>query len=167
MPDVQYCEAADVEKLAGELAVDLRTDDDTAGEDAAALVPRAIDYASRRVDFYCVPPYSPAGLAGNGWVRDVAVTLAVYWLCLRRLNDVPGSVAAEREERLQELQMVREGKAQVPGAAPSRRPVTVTNQLVDLRRANGQVRTDRSRSTGAAKGYRRPTDPTAEALGDR
>lgn len=163
MADLVYTTAAEVSDLAGELAVDLRTDDGS----ELALMAAAIDYASGRIDFYTIPPYSQLVLAGSRWVRDVATVFALHWLCLRRLNEAPKSLESDREERLEELKLIQEGKAQVPGVARSRRPVTVTNQRIDLRRFNNNPRSDRARSTGAPGDYRRPTDPEGEALGDR
>lgn len=163
MADPTYTTAGAVNDLAGELAIDLRTDDGS----EATLVASAIDYASGRIDFYTVPPYSQTALAASRWIRDVATIFALHWLCLRRLNEAPASLETERKERLDELHLIKEGKASVPGVARSRRPVTVTNQRIDLRRLNNQPRSDRARSTGAPGDYRRPTDPEGEALGDR
>ncbi len=159
MPDLAYCAAADVTALAGEMAVELRTDDlaDPLDDD---FITDAIDYASGRIDFYC-SRYAQAELAANRWVKGVAVLIALRKLCQRRLNSVPDAVEAEWEERRAELELVQKGQGQVPGAAASRRALAVTNYTVDLRRRNNQVRVDRSRSTGVAKDYLRPTDPTA------
>lgn len=156
MPDLAYTTADAITALAGDLAVDLRADDG----DLEALLAAAVDHASGRVDFYCAR-YAGAELAANRWVAGVATLIALRWLSLRRLNEVPKSVEAEWEERRAELELIQKGKAVVPNAATSRRPVTVTNPHTDLRRTNNQVRVDRSRSTGVANDYRRPTDPTA------
>jgi len=157
--ELAYCAADDVEALAGEMGVELRLDDLDAGEDITFL-DDAIDYASGRIDFYC-SRYAGTELAANRWVKGVAVLIALRKLCQRRLNAVPESVELEWEERQKELELVRQGKAAVPNAANARRPVAVTNYMIDQRRVNNQVRVDRSRSTGVAKDYRRPTDPTA------
>lgn len=151
-----YTTAAAVEALAGTYAVDLRTDDGT----ESALVAAAIAYANGRVDFYC-QRYANAELAAQQWVQDVATLIALRWLCLRRLNDVPKSLETEWAERKEELELVREGKATVPGAAATRRPLTVTNYGVDDRRFNGKVRVDTNRSTGVPGDLPRRTDPTA------
>ena len=152
-----YTTAEKVTLLAGAIAVDLRTDDD----DATDLLIEAVNYATGQVDFYC-SRYSAAELAANQWVQDVATFIAVRWLCMHRLNKPPRSIKAEWEDTLKpQLERIQEGKADVPRAAESRRAVTVTTQRVDLRKANNQIVTDRSRSTGAAQGYRRPTDYNA------
>lgn len=159
MADLAYCESDDVVALAGQMAVDLRLDDLT-GVDAVAFMADAIDYASGRIDFYC-SKYGQAELAGNRWVKGIAVLIALRKLASRRLNKPSKAIEAEWEERQAELELIRTGRGRVPGAATSRRPVTVTNPHVDLRRTNNQVRVDKARSTGVAKDYRRPTDPTA------
>lgn len=157
MADLAYCTADDVIALAGQMAIDLRTDD---VPDLDAHMAAAIDWASGRIDFYC-GRYAASELAANRWVKGVAEFLTVKWLCTHRLNDVPTAIETEWEERKQELQTILDRKAEVPRAARSRRPITVTGYHVDLRRWNNQIRVDRSRSTGVAKDYKRPTDPTA------
>lgn len=152
----EYTTAGAIAELAGQLALDLRTDDD----DGPSLVTAAIAAATSRVDFYC-GRYPMADLAASAWVNDVATFVAVRWLCMRRLNEVPASIEQEWEERREELELIRQGKAAVPRVAVSRRPGTVTNRTVDLRRFNNQTRQNGPMSTGAGSGYPRPTDPTA------
>jgi len=156
MADLAYTDADAVAARIGQLGLDLRTDDDS----QPTLVEAAIDYGSARVDFYCGggTRYAPAELAASRWVQAVATLAAVMWLCRHRLNEVPASILEEWEEFLAELQAIQKGTAEVPGAARSRRGATVTNQRVDLRLANNNNRTDRGRSTGVAKDYKRPVD---------
>lgn len=158
MADLAYTTSGDVTSLAGSLAVDLRTDDGV----EADLMAEAIDYASADVDFYTQGKYAAADLAENRWAKHAATAFALEYLCIRRLNDVPTSLAEMCERYRKLLQLVLEGKAQVPGAARSRRPGTVTNYVPDLRRLNNQMRRDPNRSTGArASSYRVMTDPTS------
>lgn len=157
MPNTAYTTSAAIVTLAGERAVDLRSDDAERDE----LMDEAIDHGSSQIDFYTQGKYLEADLAASRYVNDAATAFALEYWCLRRLNDTPKAVSAWADRFRDQLQMVLEGKAGIPGAARSRRPVTVTNQRVDLRRPNNQVRTDTTRSTGVAKDYVRPTDPTA------
>lgn len=150
-----YTDATAINLLAGQVGVDLRADDATEAE----VVAEAVEYAGGEVDFAAQGRWS--GLDAVRWVRNCATHFALEWLCLRRLNAVPESLAAACERYRQQLALVAQGKLVIPGAARSRRPVTVTNQTVDLRRPNNQVRTDRSRSTGVANNYPRPTDTNA------
>lgn len=155
--DTPYTDAPAVLAIGGELGVDLRSDDVPNLDDQMT---RAIAFATGRVDFYCAR-YAAADLAASQWVQDVAAFLAVRWLCLHRLNDVPKAIEAEWEDRQQELELIRVGKASVPRIAVARRPGVATNYKVDLRRFNNQVRVDPARSTGQARGYVRPVDQTA------
>lgn len=155
--DTPYTDAPAVLAIGGELGVDLRSDDVPNLDDQMT---RAISFATGRVDFYCAR-YAPADLAASQYVNDVAALLAVRWLCLHRLNEVPRSVEAEWEERQKELELIRQGKANVPRIAVSRRPGVATNYHVDQRRFNNQVRVDPARSTGRASGYVRPVDQSA------
>lgn len=159
MADLAYCTADDVIALAGQMSVELKLDDLDPAE-ADEFMAEAIDYASGRIDFYCAK-YGQAELAGNRWVKGIAVLVALRKLSSRRGNRPTKGMEKEWEERQAELELIRQGKGRVPGAATSRRPVTVTNTHVDLRRTNNQIRVDKARSTGVAKDYRRPVDPTA------
>lgn len=142
---------------AGPMAVDLRTDDD----DADSILDQCCQTATNQVDWYC-EKYSQTILAANGWIQDAATVYATMELCKHRLNPIPASLQKEwDEDYLVKLNAIQLGKAEVPRAAHSRNPASVTNYHVDLRRPNNQVRVDRSRSTGVAQDYVRPTDVTA------
>lgn len=157
MADLAYTDAKAITDLVGQLAVDLRTDD----VEAAEFLDEAIDHGSSEIDFYSQGKYVASDLAANRWVKDAATAFAVEKLCMRRLNAIPESAVAWADRYREKLQGVLDGKWNIPGCSRTRRAVTVTNQHVDLRRPNNQVRTDTTRSTGVAKNYNRPTDPTA------
>jgi hypothetical protein len=143
--------------LAGQLAIDLRTDD---VPDLDAHMEAAIDTGTSDLDFY-LADYSQAGIADSTWATTHATWFAIRWLCLHRLNDLPESVKLECERREKQLELVRQRKAKAPRLAKSRRPATVSNYHVDQRKFNNQVRVDKSRSTGVAQDYRRVVDDTA------
>lgn len=152
-----YTTAAMIVDVAGQLAVDLRTDD----ADQPDLLDKAIDYATGQVDFYC-SRYPQADLEGSTWVQNVAAFIAIRWLCMHRLNGVPKSVAKEwKEVHEPQLTMILKGEAKVPRIDTTRRAAVVTNYHGDLRRFNNQIRVDPTRSTGVAEGYPRPIDYTA------
>ena len=155
--DYPYCTEADVTALAGQLAIDLRLDDSA---DPAADLEWAIDDSTVSLDFY-LETYSQADLATSDWVRVNATYFALRSLCLRRLNDVPESLAKECERREKMLELVRQRKANVPRLSKSRRPAVVTGYTTDMRRPNNQIRVDTTKSTGVAKDYQRPNDPSA------
>ena len=145
----------EIDHLAGTTGVDLRTDD----ADVVDVTAEAILYAGGELEFSAQGKYS--NLDTLQWIRNVATAFALEYLCQRRLNSVPESLAERCERYRKKLELVEAGKLVIPGATRSRRPVTVTNSNVDLRRANNQVRVDKSRSTGVARNYPRVVDEVA------
>ena len=150
-----FTTSARILQLAGQLAIDLRSDDTT----EAASIAAAVDVGTADADFY-LSVYSLAGLAADEWVADCATFFGVRYLCFRRLNELPASIQKECERREKQLDLVAQGKRRLR-IAKTRRPAVVTNYCDDLRRYNNQIRVDTARSTGVAKNYVRPTDPTA------
>jgi hypothetical protein len=156
VPD--YTTADRLAKRVSQLGVDLRADHDP--DDATA---EAIGSASADVVFFCWR-YDPDALSQSDWAAKVATDLAVYYLCALRLNPVPKTVELMYERAYEQLTKVQDGKAVVPDAPAGRGGApTVTNQRVVLDRYPN-IRTERPRSTGVAKGYRRRTDPGAERI---
>ena len=154
-----YCTPEDIALYASDLAVELRTDD----ADGAAAVAQAIARASADIDMYCFR-YASQSLAANGWVTSKCITVALWFLCGRRLNSRPDAVAEEYAEAKEQLMLVQQGKAHVPGAPQGKGSVpTLTQQRVDLQRYPG-LRTQRPLSTGKAEGYPQRTDPSADAI---
>ena len=155
-----YTSAEEMEALAGQLAIDLRSDD-ADDETTQGLIDHATNYAGGRIDFFCQDRFLSTDLAQSQYVRDAATVFALQWYSLRRFNSVAESLALMVDRYIEELTLVLQKKAVIPGVPHSRRAVVVSNQNVDLRRANNQVRVDKSRSTGVAKGYPRVVDYTA------
>jgi hypothetical protein len=156
-----FTTAARILTLVGDLGVDLRLDD---SPDADAALDAAVEAGTQDVWFF-LSAYDPTELSQSVWTQLHATWFAVRYLCQRRLNDLPKSVADECERREKQLQMVLERKVDAPGVAKTRRGGAVTNYDTDLRRWNVQVRVNRPKSTGVAKGYIRPTAP--DAVDDR
>ncbi len=155
--DYPYTTAGRIVALAGQLAVDLRTDDGVEADLEAA----AIEYGTNQVDFYC-QRYECADLAGSTYVQNVATFIAVMWLCQHRLNGVPKPIwKTWKEIHEPQLEMILKGSAKVPRIDTTRRAAVVTNYHVDRRRYNDQIRVDPTRSTGVALNYLRPLDDTA------
>lgn len=152
-----YTDEARIVTLAGQMAIDLRLDDSV---DAAADLDSAIDIGTIDTDIYLTPRYAQNLAAQDEWVAQNATFFAVRFLCLRRLNEMTEGLRKECERREKILMLVKQGKFALR-IANSRRAVVVTGYNVVLRDYNNQVKVDRSRSTGIAKGYLRPTDNTA------
>lgn len=154
----EFTTEARVNRRVSQLGVELRTD-----HDPDVATQEAMESAAADVVFYCWR-YDPAALAQSEWVAKVATDLAVYYLCTLRLNPVPKTVELMYERAVEQLTKVQDGKAVVPDAPAGRGAApTVTNQRVVLDRYPN-VRTERPRSTGTAAGYKRRTDPGAEAI---
>lgn len=151
-----YTDSDHITAIVGQYGVNLRTDDGT----LATLIDDAIAWGTTQVDFYC-SRYEADDLAANEWVKNVAAFVAVQWLCLRRLNSVPRSIADVWKETIKpQLELIQMGEANVPRLDRSRRPIAVDNYHVDQGRFNNQVRVDRTKSTGVTE-LRQSIDVTA------
>jgi phage gp36-like protein len=126
----------------GQMAINLRIDD------LGTAVTSVISEASSETYLYLGQLYSSTSLAASEWVQWQTTNIAVYLLCLRRLNDAPTSAQTAYEKTLQMLEKVRLGQITLPGvpmlraAAPS-----LGNQRVDLQPVPHVV-TSPSRSAG-------------------
>lgn len=154
---IPYTTEARITRLIGELGIDLRVDDAADSGEEDDYFEDCIDTGTVEVDFY-LSRYSQADIATNDWCIQHATWFAVRRMCQRRLNDVPESVSKECDRREKQLMLVLQRKVDAPRLAKSRRPVAVTNYHTDLRKFNNQIRVDRSKSTGVAQDYNRPTD---------
>jgi hypothetical protein len=114
---VVYCTKTDMDLLLSREGIDLRKDDD---EDAfdnsleADIVPRAINYATSRVNLYCLGFYDAIQLETSWLVNEWTTIVAVRWMCGRRGNPVPTSLAEMFKEALADLELVRSGVFQIP-----------------------------------------------------
>lgn len=142
MAATPYCTAAQLATRMSATGVALRTDDDATGDDIA------IDEASIEIDGYLRLMYTPAVLATSDWVRKKCVDLATYFLCIRRLNNVPRSVELVYDKAIKDLEKVQSGQMQIADI-PMRSAMvpTLSNQRVRLK-PFPQVVTEPGRSTG-------------------
>lgn len=137
-----YCSETDIQAL---LSVDGETgslDDDNDGSlnpTEEGYLAQAINWASDKVNFYCLSRYAASDLVNSWLVNNWCVILTAYWLSTRRGNPSPGSFADLYEEAIKDLEMIRKGEAQLPGiglrtaAWPAWSNVRV-NQLYALRK---------------------------------
>lgn len=63
-----------------------------------------------KVKLYCNQRYDDAQLALSGTANDWATLAAAKWLCTRRAQGCPKSIAADYEEALEEMRMVQSGQ---------------------------------------------------------
>lgn len=158
---IVYTTAEKIQRRMSTIAVDLRLDDleDQAIEQTAAY-DQVIEDASVEVNGYCLTTYSAAALAASPWIEKKTRDIAIYFLCLRRLNKAPASVQAEYEKALADLERVQAGEIRIPDAPQSRATVPVmSNQGVRLDPVPHTV-VDRNRSTGPVpQGYVQQVEP--------
>lgn len=142
-----------IESRIGQLAVDLRTDDDglSIDECIADATVEAKGYVSRM--------YSDTQLAASAWMELKVRDIAVYYLCLRRLNDAPAAALVPYEKAIADLEKIQSGETQIPDAAMSKAAAPVlTNQRMRLWPFPNIVNVP-SRSTGKPEGYTPHNDP--------
>lgn len=63
-----------------------------------------------KVKLYCNQRYDDSQLALSGTVCDWATICAAKWLCSRRVQGCPKSIAADYEEAIEEMKMVQAGQ---------------------------------------------------------
>lgn len=155
MANPTYTTDEELRTFLSDLGVDLRTDH---APETAVIA--AIRYASGRVYFH-LGAYDATALQSSDWVAYCALVLAAAHLSRNRYN--PPGLADMEAQILAELELVRSGKAVVPGVAAGKGGApTVTNQRVTLDRYPS-IRTERPRST-TGQGSVRRVDPTADAI---
>lgn len=104
-----YTSRADVEDLLSVIAVNLRVDDNASGiitSDEEARVTRSTYVGTAFVNRYCIQRYEEAQLATSWSVWHWATVRAAFWLCCRRGNPIPGSLAQLMKETVDELKEV-------------------------------------------------------------
>lgn len=159
MAQTLYTTSAEISTRVSALGVSLR-DDDMPGTGSLDGVVGAISDASTELDGYALRIYSPASLAGSAWVRKKCTDIAVYFLCLRRLNDPPRAAQAQYDQALKDLEGVRGGKIAIPDAYERRGLAPeLSNVRVGLQPTPRIVVSD-NLSTGKDTGYIRDNDWT-------
>lgn len=154
----QYCDAEAVKKILSAVGVKLRMEDD---KEALSW---SIDEASVDIDEYCLQSYTPASLSQSNWAAKQAAWRAAKYLCQRKNNPVPASLAEEVEKREERLEMVRTGLLKIPDAVKRKADVPVmTNQRVRLSPFPQSV-SERGRSTGTPQGYTPHDDRTDQNI---
>jgi len=117
-----YTDQGDIESLLSVLGLVNRLDDVNTGvatfvaltAEEQAYLPKFINRATERCNFYLAMRYNPADLAQSCWVNDHATVIACYLLAVRRGNPVPASLLDMYKETLEELKLVHLGNYEVP-----------------------------------------------------
>lgn len=94
--------------------------DNIAGTGAVGteIIEAAIKYADGRIDFYCSNQYSVPFSPVPDYINGASILLSVLWL-YRRSDRKNISIEEAADELIEELKMIQEGTAQVPGVNKS------------------------------------------------
>lgn len=178
MAYVPLCNPADLERILGPLGLEARADDDGDNGEEGRNVEYAIREASRDVLLALSPLFggSDAAIAvyANNWLlQTLCAARAACYLCRRRGNPIPDSVAGLDCQEVQEtLNRIRASKDHnvVPGLAdelvaaggpplgPASNVPGFANLNVDARFGGAKLRTDQANSTGVVRNLRRDGD---------
>lgn len=118
-----FVSVTDLQNECSQAGVSLRSDD------YAQAGQLACNDASIEAEGYAVPRYSVANLQTSNWWWLKVKQLAVFHLCKRRMNAVPGSAVQQYELALEDLRGIRSGKLQIPDCAQSKAAIPVLSQL--------------------------------------
>jgi phage gp36-like protein len=137
-----YCNQADIERKLSVSGVVAFGDDDEDGVIETGVVDDCIEQADGEIDLYARGRYSEAGLASSDLVNRWSTILATCYLCERRGNPVPDSLAKEATRILETLlPKVQDGTLTLPGVAfgNDNRP-SFSNLTIDRRYVRGKQR---------------------------
>lgn len=127
MATVPYSTLAKVQKRLSVDGTDDRIDDDTDSINDCLL------NATLEVQSYLLGLYSDAALRASEWVALRTTDLALWHVCARRANPVPGSVQACYDRAIADLVRFSTGHPQIPNTPMLRSTApVVTNQRVSL-----------------------------------
>lgn len=133
-----YCTDNDVVLRLSQEAVNLRLDDLSGAGDY-------IEEASAEIDMMLLGRYPAARLAANPWVKFCCRSIACEFLCIRRGQDIPASIATDCERYRAQLALIASGAIRLPNTPMYPGGPGVSNQTY----VNGRypaLRTERPRS---------------------
>jgi hypothetical protein len=115
---------------------------------------KACQYGTSQVKLYCCSRYNDSDLATAWSPNRWATYLGAKWLCSRRGNSPPKSVAADAEEALAEMKQVRVGMLSIEdiGTRTSGWPF-ISNVRVDPAYEYAKIRVEQSLSEGTPTQY--------------
>lgn len=107
-----------------------------------------------KVKLYCNSRYDDSQLILSGTVCDWATICAAKWLCTRRAQGCPKSIAADYEEAIEEMRMVQAGQLALEdiGTRGSDWP-TISNIIVNPGYDGMRARVQPNISEGTPTGY--------------
>lgn len=153
MPNV-YSTDADVIRKVGLNAFNAWADNDGDGLADPGVSTDWHDQAGQEIDAYCVTRgYDVNGLQSSSLINRWATILACYYGSMQRGNPPPEAIDAQATEIFRKLELIGQGKYQLPGIplASDMRP-SMSNVKIDRRFVQQKVRVQQNISTDA------PTD---------
>jgi len=143
-----YTTATDVRTLLSAEGVDASLDDDQSGTvsetEETRLTTYAANYATSKVNDYCLGRYDAIDLASSWTANEWATIIAARWVRLRRGNPVPKSLQELFEDVMEDLKAVRTKQYDIQDLAErvSSAPKW-SNVRVDVRYRLRQIRVQR------------------------
>lgn len=139
-----YTSQAEIERVWGETAVDLRTDDLVS---TTTLFTEIVAEATDTINLYLNRRYEASVMSENAWVRRAATWVGCYLLSRRRGN--PGQYYEEYERILALLDQIKHNALDLPRAPVRSDAIPVgTNYTIDERYHQGKVRIQQGTTTG-------------------
>ena len=154
-----YASQADVENIWSQYGVQVRLSDTDAGDVTVGgslqtqYITDCLTHATVDINFLLQERYSVAVMAASTWIKGACAALAAYYVGMRRGNEVPQTIDAERNGVLEDLRAIKEGRAQLPADDGIATPLNddrpaVTNPTIDIRWPRSKIRRIAATSTG-------------------
>lgn len=133
-PSVLFCSATDLDTYLSATGVLSRADDNKDGTSEPLAIAMAINVGTLEVAKYIQRRYLATQLANSMLVNYFATVFACAFLCRRRGNPLPESLAEELDVIIGQLEDIRDGRLDIPDVMErtARSPVVV-NQRADAR----------------------------------
>ena len=172
-----YCSEQDVQNLLSSVGELARLDDDGSGTVTAGSAGwvQAANYATARVLAYCQRRYDDIDLATAYLPNYWATVVAAHWLCVRRGNPAPESIASlmfgdgspDNRGVMGDLHDVKDDKLDVPqiGTRNADKPKW-SNVRIDGRYRTKQIRVERNNSETTPGQYPQSVDVTGANNGE-
>jgi phage gp36-like protein len=154
-----YCDLDDMQRLFSAHGVTAFSDHDGDGQDDSGVTDDCIDEATEEINLFC-KLYSTAGLAASTLINRWATTLACFFLCQRRGNPVPESLAAAAQTVRERLAFVLTGALTLNVVKSVNTSPSFSNMEVDRRFPYSRVRVQQQSSD------RIPTTLTQKLAGE-
>lgn len=149
-----WCAITDVQAILSTAGATAALDDDETGSLSAGEIvygTNMIELAAVEMNASLERQYKLADLASNGWCKWANAVLAAMFICGRRTNPVPQTLADWSQVVRDALAQIMYGRMPVPEANPSFEDLPTVSVMTPVLGANGNpMRVDTVLSTGTA-----------------